>query len=555
MKRKSDWLAEAIAPKIAGSIAVTGIKPPPLVNGSWHYPILRITCANLSSETAVEGGYGGVFGSVSADEKCHLIDISVSIPTLGTDGTTDVVFGRQIVGALKTNDNSGSLSYAIAKATLKTSRNTLTVETTGLADSATVAIRKMAGQTLTAESAKSFGEGIGDCLKWVVENAKLTGAAARPAPLFQSTPSYDEVISICFGLGQIAKGNSLDDALAALKDYHVHVRTRETYATVEPAIVAAIYHRFRVTSRPTAVQTSQADAVLRGTGGVPSVNKAEKAFYKAVLPYVRTDGAILSLAHLADAARIKAQPWPPASEELTSPKAQIGNDDLSFNTALDIGLGILGDVHLNSDFRFCGFRSWSTYRRSGAANTIILHEFYGAGIRASIRYSGSEIKGGATQVAAKVTLDSTAASFSIDVMGVDISQLPSVGAFASGAATVFDSQTLSLIGGIWSEANTVITAHDNEDPAIPSTTKAAWQPCLTGVNLNLGADEFQEVTGRCGAWVFALRKLEQRVSREAALNSAPDAFCKAAVQKIYGEVSQPDSGARNAARSKLQVGR
>jgi hypothetical protein len=288
---------------------------------------------------------------------------------------------------------------------------------------------------------------------------------------------------------------------------------------------------------------------------VPNANKTEKAFYKDILPYVRADGAISSLAHLASAERVKAQPWPPALADLTPPKTQIGNDDLNFHMALDIGLGILGDVHLSGDLRFCGFRSWSTYRRSGVANTIILHELYGAGIRASIRYSGKEIKGGATQVAAKVTLDKTAASFSIDIMGVDIGELPSVGAFASGAATVFDSQTLALIGGIWSEANAVITAHDNDDPAIPSATKAAWQPCLTGVNLNLGAEELQSVAGRCGAWCFAYKQVWDGVSREAALQAVADADYKAAVEKIYAGVSRPVSDARKAAKLMLRIGR
>jgi len=479
------------------------------------------------------------------------MDISVTSPVMGTDGASAVVFGRQIIGALKTDDSSGSLSYAVAKATLQVSRNTLSVETQGLPDSSTAVIKNMAGQTLTAETAKNFGEGIGNCLKWVAENAAKGDVA--PAPLFQSTPSYDEMPSVCFALGQIAEGNSLEEAIETLGNYHVRASTRETYAPVESVIVAAIYHRFKVTTTPTAIQRRQADELLSGSAATPPANNAQKAFYKAVTPYVTAEGAIASLTHLAGPARVKANAWPPT--KLTTPRTQIGNEDLNFQAALNIGLGLLGDVHLGGDLRFCGFRSWSTYQQSGLADTIILKEFYGSGIRASIRYSGSAVSGGATQVAAKVTLEKTAASFNIDILGVDVGFLPSIGAFASGAATVFDSQTLSLIGGIWSEANAVITAHDSTDPGIPAAKKAAWQPCLTGVELNLGAEEIQSAAGRCGAWAFALYQLWKGHSREEVLSQVANADYKRAVEKVYEGITEPDSDARSRAKQMLRIGR
>jgi hypothetical protein len=500
----------------------------------------------LSSQAATEGGYGGAFGAVKSNEVCHVIDISVSVPVLGSDAGRDAVFGRQIVGALKTSDKSGLLSYAIARATIGQASNTLSVETNGLADSATKAIRQMAGGTLTAESAKNFGEGIGDCLSWVVENAKLTVDSARPALVFEPTSEYDENRSLCFGLCQIAVGNSLDVALKVLDSFQGRAASRVLFAKVESVIVAALYHRFRVEIRPTGNQKKLAATLLDGKGDVPGPNQSREGFYKAVLPYVRPDGSIVSLQHLAPSERIKARPWPPVDGEngLQQPTTKIGNEDLNFHTALDMGLGVLGDVHLSGDMRFCGFLSWSTYRCSGMPAMLVLDEYYGAGIRASIRYSGREIKGGATQVAAKVTLDGTATSFCIDILGVDVSALPSLGAFASGAATVFDSQTLSLIGGIWSEANNVITAHD----------KDAWRPCLTGVKLDLGATELQTIAGKCGAVAYALRQVCKKVPQQTALNSAVNADYRAAVVAAYAGVEMPGSEARAAAEAQLKLG-
>jgi hypothetical protein len=555
MKKQSGWLASTGAGLPETRTAATGIEYPPPIDGRWHYPILRITCANLSVEGAVEGGYGGVFGSVSSDDKCHVMEVSTSLPTLGADGVAQgVVFGRQVVGALKTSDNSGSLSYAVARATVGVEKNSLNVETTGLPDNAVAAVRKLAGQTLTAESARTFGEGIGECLKWTVEHAKGTSLADRPAPLYEAKTAYDNVKSLCYAMGQLAKGNSLDGATKQLGAYHISAGYRATYAQIEPVLVAALYHRFRVSTTPSATVRQQAGALLQGSGVMPGPNHTKTAYLKAVLPYTMPDGAIASLAHLGPPEQIKAGSWPPPGKELSQPKTRIGNDELTLHAALDIGLGILGDLHLKNDMRFCGFLSWSTYRRVGVAGTMILEELYGAGIRASIRYSGNEIKGGATQLAAKVTLDKTAASFSIDILGVDIHQLPSIGAFASGAATVFDAQTLSLIGGIWSEVNAVITAHDDNDAATPLEKKEAWKPCLTGVQLNLGADELQRAAGTCGPMAFALARLANGTPLDKALAQAPDGESKAAVQRFYAGLPQPGSDARKEAKSLLRLG-
>jgi hypothetical protein len=550
INRKSDWLAAA-APGAAGKAA------PPLVDGRWYFPIVRITCANVSTEGAVAGGYSGLFGEVGQKETRHVMDISITSPVLGNDGASDLVYGRQVVGALKTDDVSGSLSYAIARATMQLSKNSLKVRTNGLANSATGVLANMAGRTFTAESARNFGEGIGIALKWVVENAAVANANTAPAALYRVSAAYDEMLSVCFALGQIAGGNSLKKALETLGNYQVGSSTQERFAPVEPVIVAAVYHRFKVASTPTNSQKVRAEALLGGTGEVPETNKTQDSYFKAISPYVRGDGAIASLVHLAGSApaRVKAQPWPPGPGELGPPEVEIGNDDLSFQAALNIGLGILGDVHLGGDLRFCGFLAWSTYTRKGGADTMILNEHYGAGIRASIRYSGSEIKGGATQVAAKVTLEKAAASFSIDILGVDVGLLPSIGAFAGGAATVFDSQTLSLIGGLWSEANAVITAHDSPDQGIPAATKVAWRPCLTGVDLNLGADELQAIAGRCGPWAFALYHCGRGVSREVLLADATEGDYRNAVEKVYEDVIEPDRSKRNWAKELLSIGR
>lgn len=544
--------------KVLAALSKPAIEYPKQQNGRWHYPILRIASSNLSAKAALEGGYAGVFGKITTDQYYHLIEFSSCIPFLGrTPDGADAIFGRQVLGGVTTSDSSGSLSYAIANATLKAKTNTLNLETIGLADNATVDIRKLAGQTLSADSVRPFGEGVGQSLTWVVANASATGDFARPGPLFSVASSPDILGSLCFALGQIAEGNSLDQASAVLGRFHILPTTRAKYAAIDRVLVAAVYHRLNVTSTPNAGHVTLAENILNGSGALPPANTKQKGFYKPVLPYVNRDGAIASLAHIAPASRIQATEWPPNSADLSQANTKIGNNSLDLQGALDIGLGTLADLHASADMRFCGYLSWSTYTRPGATDSIVLEETYAAGIRVSARYFGSEITGGATALAAKVTAEGKAASFSIDILGVDVERIPSIATFAGGAATAFDTETVALIGGIWSEVNAVITSHDSADPKVDPAIKAAWKPCLTGVKLDLGAPELQTLAGRAAAVAYALNMVSSGTSRSQALAKVPQAYRDELVQ-IYdsmGIQEKPVSAQRNEAAELLDIGR
>lgn len=556
------WIAPRDAAEGGISFDASGapVTLPVKVAERWHYPIVRVTSSNLSAKGVVEGGYGSVFGTATSESHFQLVEVSATIPNLGKDTEgNEAVFGRNIAAGVTTSDNSGSLSMAVAKATIKSKSNSMKILTSGIADAATATLRQAAGGQLTTESARTFGQGMADCMNWIVTHAPQIDDDSRPDATFAVTPSdVDELRSICFAIGQIAQGRSLDQALDQLHRYHASGKTRRSYATVEEAFVAAIYHAFRLTGAPDDGQRHIADELLKGRGGGPAANGAQRRFEKAVLPYITTTGAVASLRHLAPEARIRTSSWPPAASELTPPKQEIGNHELTLSGTLDIGLSTVADIHSTSDVRLFGYNAWSTYARAAAPNTIILSENYGAGIRASIRYVGTDLSV-ASQVAAKVTLGEAAASFAIDVVGVDVEQLPSIGAFVGGATSAFDATTMGLIGSIWSEANAVITAHDRGAAATDDEKRKAtgWHPCLTSVVIDLGAPELQARAARASAALYALDQIADGKRRADACAAKPDwtAEVNAVYDTLHAGEDAPPGGVRDEAKNILRIGR
>ena len=306
-------------------------KLPKLLNGRWHYPILRITCSSISFDGAIQGGYGGLFGSYQSGNFYHIINVSVTIPMLGQSfAGEEAVFGRSIVGGLTTTDSSGSISYAIAKATVSGVSNTLNVEAKGVADSAVPTLKKMSGQSLTTQSAQNFGTGIGEAMKWIVDHSSNADFQSRPNEIFRPMVNEaDRVRSVCFALGQISTGATCEAAIKELKDYCAQTDTRPTYLGVDPVYVAAVYHLFLVVDVPKTNQIQLAKSYLQGAGVNLLVNQKPRPFKVSVLPYIRSDGAIASLGYLSpDSLRIQAQPWPPDPQNLSAAVIKIGEEEL-----------------------------------------------------------------------------------------------------------------------------------------------------------------------------------------------------------------------------------
>jgi hypothetical protein len=524
-----------------------------LVDNRWHYPIVRVTSANLSIDGIASGGYGPFFASVNGNHHHHLIEFSATHPYLGTkvDGK-EAVFGRSIVAGLWTTEASGSLSVSIAKATFDVNSNRLNVQADGFADYATKTLKQLTGGPLNVESARTFGQGIAESIQWVVDNAAVVDDSARPSPTFMPKGEVlDPWRTQCYALGQIAAHKSLDEALANLDVRRSRGKAKVFYAGVIDAHVAATYHRFRITGKPSAAQAKNAGDLLAGIGSVPAANAASKGFEVAVLPYLSPTGAILSLRHFTkNDARIRAQSWPPKRSDLGQAHQDLGNAELKVAATLGLGLGGIADFHSKDDAQFVGYRAWSTYPRAPVEDTMILSETYAAGIRVSIRYVGTNEQLSATTVAAKVTLNQVSASFSIDILGVEIESLPSIGAFIAASTAVFDANAMNLLGCVWAEVNAVITNHDapNPDP----TLLQAWKPCLTSVELDLGAPELQDKAGECGAFAFGFKHLADGVAKDVALAAAPAEY-KVDVAQIYDEYGTTSDPAA-AAKYVLQCG-
>jgi hypothetical protein len=525
---------------------------PDKVADRWDYTVLRATSTSLSLAAAAEGGYGPLFGTVNTDLRYHLLELTAGIPLLGLDADgADAVYGRHVAAGLSTNDTSTAISYAIANATLHGKSNTFNVVCQGIADSATGTLRGAAGGRLLVDSAPAFGKGIAECVDWIIAEAPATDVEARPGSVFQVTqPQVCELRSLCYALGQIASGRTCEQAGARLHHLQSQARSRAAHVVIDETLVAATYHRFRVKGAPSADQRVMANELLNGGGKVPDGNDARAKLERPVMPYLtRGTRAVASLLHLVDdPARVAANPWPPTREELSVPRQDIGERELTLAATLDVGLGSLADVHAGVDYRFFDYHAMSTYRRGGAANTIIIGETYSAGIRATVRYEGTDLSL-ASQVAAKVTLGQTAASYCVDILGVDVEKVPSLATFAGGCLGAFDAQTLSRIGSVWKETNDVIAAKKPD---------AAWKPCLTAVEIDLGADELQRRTGRAGAITFALAKIGRwRLSEVEALKQTPLDYVDQ-VKRVYRELgvtAAPSDDAVEAAKAILRLGR
>jgi hypothetical protein len=527
---------------------------PDLIDGRWYYPLLRVTSSNLSLDGAVEGGFAGLFGSISADRHYHVLELTSTVPLLGhSPAGNDAVFGRHLVAGLKTADAAVAMSYAIAKATAENKTNSSSVITQGVGDAATDTLRKAVGGSLSVESAPTFGQGLSECIDWAVSHAP--DPAAKPGAVYELTPrEVDDTASLCFALGQIASGKSLDQARAHLQQQQTAAATRPAYAAVNEVVVAATYHRFGASGSQSISQEKRsiANGLLNGgdgIGAVPPPNNAPGFFEVPVLPYLtKGSRAIASLQYLVgDAKRVAANPWP--AQELGPPEQDIGQRELTLAATLDLGLSVLADVHAKLDYRFFDYHATSVYSRSGAPNTIIATEKYTAGIRATVRYLGNDVNV-ATQVAAKVSLGQTSAAYSIDVIGVDIEKIPSIAAFTGGCLGPFDVQALARIGVVWKEVNSVITA--------PNPAAQGWRPCLSAVVLKLDAPELQAKVDHAGGLTYGLAKIARwKLSRDQALSQSPANYVDD-VKAIYarlGVTAAPSDSAVNQAKSILQVGR
>jgi hypothetical protein len=537
------------------AVAPSGVADTPdLIGDRWYYPLLRVTSSNLSLDGAVEGGFAGLFGSMSADLHYHVLELSTTVPLLGRspDGK-DAVFGRHVVAGLKTKDAAVSMSYAIAKATINNTANSSSVVTQGVADAATDSLRLAVGGSLSVDSAPTFGKGLSECVDWAVSHAP--DPAAKPGPIYEITPPVvDEASSLCFALGQIAAGKSLDQARAHLQQQQTAAVSRAAYAGVNEVLVAATYHRFGVSGSQTISQEKRsiANALLNGGDGigiVPPPNGASGFFEVPVMPYVtKGSRAIASLLYLVgDPTRVAANPWP--AQELGTPEQDIGGRELTLAATLDLGLSVLADVNAKADYRFFDYHATSVYAQRGASNTIIAAEKYTAGIRATVRYLGTDVTL-ATQVAAKVSLGQTSASYSVDVIGVDIEKIPSIAAFSGGCLGPFDVQALARIGVVWKEVNRVITSTD--------PVAQGWKPCLSAVVLKLEAPELQAKVERAGGLTYGLAKIARwRLSRDQAIAQSPANYLAdvKAVYDRFGVTGAPSDSAINQARSMLQLGR
>jgi hypothetical protein len=215
--------------------------------------------------------------------------------------------------------------------------------------------------------------------------------------------------------------------------------------------------------------------------------------------------------------------------------------------SLHLGFDILG-IKADNTSKFFRYGVTATFTQSGLTGTIILKEIYKVSIDSVIRYNGSDAAiNTASLLAANVGLGKAQAVYGVTVVGVDLSQIPSLSSFCGGAFGAFDPSALGRIGTVWSDVNAAITA------ANPSVVK----PVLSSVVLDLTANELQAKAMIAGMVAFALRKITCRMTLDQAVAQSPENYVDV-VKRVYADLGvngAPAAADVAYANSLLQLGK
>lgn len=518
---------------------------PSRINDRWYYPYTRIVSMSISADAVLKGGYGQFMGQVNSAQERHILELASSHPVILTDNQNrDIAYGRWLVAGMATQDSSGSFSIAIANAEISKKKNQIQAETRGIPNSASAKIRGLAGKQLDANSIETFGEAVSSAVQWCIDNANKTGGVAPPGSIYEiQEPETSQYKSICFALNSIIDGKSASEVLKP--DFKKNKKP-QSLLEIDELIVVALYHRLSIdpSSKPNSSKQKQAKEILNGSKSIPPKNTNIKGWDIDVPPYITSDNIIPALKYLTnDSDKIKIGSWPPPDAELSQPRSLIYNTEVSAKAVVAGGAAGLVEGATDSEARFWVYGYLSKYGRAGVANSIILNETYSAGLQTFIRFLSTDNMLDAQTIASKATLNVLSTATEVRILGVDLSVLKSAATFFTSALNGFDVATLNALGSISAEASEVLNGN------------IGFAPCLTNIELNIGAPEIQKLVDSADRYCKALKLIEKNNPRSTATIDNGNSLPK--IKEIYdflGIGEKPNKKQRETARDILEMG-
>ena len=464
--------------------------PPPQIRNRWHYPVTTLICSNIDVKASAGGRYAGYFLNTSSNSSFAIFEFAALHPVITTDSGNHHVYGRWIAGAIASTATDVSFGGAVAIATVQGSgqvkSNDFLVSVRGILDSKWAALRRISG-IMDANRMKQFGEALAEPLSWCVNGANAVGSAATaPGAVYVVNPiSYDPRATFTFALNQIKKQHDLRSSERALDLALRTSKHREAHKLIDPLGLAAMYHRFGRGdgSRPSDAESAMAEKVLKKKVSLPQQNNSLLGYRLELPPFLTTDCAIPSLLRLSPQApnRFKVHSWPPELSDLTDTgNGRTGAFNVSVQTALRVSVASMFNIDTKSDINFMGYGFTSEYMSNGLPNTVIIKEYYSAGVDVHVMYSGNDVNLTVEAVAAKATMGLLNANYAVTFSGIDLSALTKLSPFVAASIGKFDVTTLNGIGLMYGEASDVLSNHG-----------ATWTPALSAVDVNLGAAEIQ----------------------------------------------------------------
>lgn len=197
-----------------------------------------------------------------------------------------------------------------------------------------------------------------------------------------------------------------------------------------------------------------------------------------VAPYIAADGAINSLAGLADRDKIKISGAKPpsisANATVKQSKSEIFADEVA-----SLGFGDLLDININADTRYILIDLHiDEIGIPGAQGGVVVTEYYGVSVRVCVKawnFNGA-ISTRIGDIAAKATANTAAVAYQVDVIGIQASDLTSLPGLISGSIGTFDMTKMQAVGAVFSELSEFI-----------ATNPEQCQPELSVVSLDFSA--------------------------------------------------------------------
>ena len=536
------------------------------------YNVSQIRVTNVSVDVAASAGGTAGAGSVNveteASRRNFIIEFSVTRDTMETDADgRPAMMGAGLFADFEATNVSAevgaSLTAIAADATLRTTSLEAKVGAKGLPAQATgILTQHVHGGTLNAGSFAKLGEGLTQVGNWVTQ--EMSTHDYTPSPVISVIEAsadqrgLNEAACVAFALRCVMSGMSFTQAVTYLdqKLARTHAEWGALYRMVDVVSVKSVYNGLGIggDKEPARLERERAAALLSPEDGdiidpstwpSPASNHDDLAWPMLVGPHIQADGTILSLAGLAPPAVVRAARSPELSihGELDAEEQQTTVD-----AALTMGFDRIASVGAETSAQFRLSNHLRHWYGPGAEGAIVRKERYSAGFRVCIRYWGKELNGSLSvpAIAAQTHLGMIQSTYEVQIVGVDIRDLPNLGAFLGGTSGPFDLTTQQRLGALQADVNQALM------------NPAALSPCLTEVTLDLTSGHLSRPWQNALSNSFALRKIRHGHTLPEALEDLPAEADADVVRGVYQALvlgdQEPASAARRMARRILRLG-